>query len=356
MVGVLRRPGATPDSSTAGLRVAVVGTGYWGPNLIRNFVESPGSSVHTVCDLSETRLAGIGRRYPTIRLSTDYDDVLADPAVDAVIIATPVATHYELARRALEAGKHVWVEKPLSLNHADAMRLTELAARRHLVLMVDHTFVYTSAVRAMRARIESGELGSLLYYDSVRVNLGLYQHDTNVIWDLAIHDVGILDYLVPFRPIAVSATGACQIGSGSHTESMAYLTLHFAEHFIAHFHVNWLAPVKLRLTTLCGANRMIVYDDTVADEKVRIYDRGVVVSDDDADRTRLQVDYRTGDMHAPRLDSTEALQVAARHFADCVERGVAPLTDGEAGSRAVAVLAAADESLKAGGRPCKVSG
>lgn len=354
MVSVLKSPRGSVASGAGALQVAVIGAGYWGPNLVRNFFESPESTVRTVCDLSESRLAGIARRYPTLQLTTDYHDALRDPAVDAVVIATPVATHAGLVREALEAGKHVWVEKPLALDSAAARRLTELAARKHRVLMVDHTFVYTAAVRAMRERIESGELGDLLYYDSVRVNLGLYQHDANVLWDLGIHDVGILDYLVPLRPIAVSATGACQIGADSHNESIAYVTLHFAENFIAHFHVNWLAPVKLRLTTLCGASRMIVYDDTVADEKVRIYDRGVVVSDE-ADRTRLQVDYRTGDMYAPRLDSTEALQVAARHFADCIARGVAPITDGEAGSRAVAVLEAANQSLQAGGRPHKVS-
>ncbi len=347
---VVIAPPRHPAQVGSGLNVAVIGTGYWGPNLIRNFFEAPGSTVQTVCDLNETRLAGIAQRYPTIGLTTEYDSVLRDKDVDAVVIATPVSTHYELARRALDAGKHVWVEKPLALDYGDAMRLTELAAQKHLTLMVDHTFVYTAAVQTMKSRIESGELGDLLYYDSVRVNLGLFQHDVNVIWDLAIHDAGILDYLVPFRPVAVSASGACHIGAGSRTESIAYVTVYFAENFIAHFHVNWLAPVKLRLTTLCGTNRMIVYDDTVADEKVRIYDRGVVVSDNEADRTRLQVDYRTGDMYAPRLDSTEALQVAARHFAECIAEGKTPHTDALAGSRAVGLLSAAHRSLQAGGR------
>jgi predicted dehydrogenase len=356
MVGVEREQPVTA-APPAELRVAVVGAGYWGPNLVRNFFEAPGSTVVAAADLSADRLAGIGRRYPTLSLTTDVDELLRDPRVDAVAIATPTATHYELARRALEAGKHVWVEKPLAPSYAEAMRLTELAHRKRLTLMVDHTFVYTGAVRAMRERIDSGELGELLYYDSVRVNLGLYQHDVNVIWDLGIHDVSIVDYLLPFRPVAVSAQGARHIGSGdSVSESIAYVTLHYEQNFIAHFHVNWLAPVKIRLTTLCGAERMIVYDDMVPSEKLRIYDRGVTVNGDaEHDRRRLLVEYRSGDMYAPKLDPAEALQSGARHFAASIAAGTPPITDGLAGSRAVALLEAAQQSLQQGGRLVRVS-
>jgi predicted dehydrogenase len=330
------------------LKVAVIGTGYWGPNLIRNFFETPGATVSQVADLSPDRLAVIGRRYPSISLTTDYQDVLKNPQVDAVCLAVPVSLHFPMALEALRAGKHVWVEKPLALHAHEAHQLTEEAAKRGLVLMVDHTFVYTPAVRRMRESIESGELGDLLYYDSVRVNLGLYQHDVNVLWDLGIHDISVIDYLLPFRPISVTTAAASHIGAG-HSESIAYVTLNFAENFMAHFHVNWLAPVKIRLMTVCGAQRMIVYDDTLIDEKVRLYDRGITINGSEADRERLQVDYRTGDMYAPKLDQSEALQTAAKHFVDCIVKGKRPTTDGEAGTRAVAVLEAAQRSLTSGG-------
>lgn len=357
MVGVERERAVVAAAQPAELRVGVVGAGYWGPNLVRNFFEAPGSTVVAASDLSLERLAAIGRRYPTLTLTTDVEDILRDPRVDAVAIATPTATHYALARRALEAGKHVWVEKPLAPSYAEAMRLTELAHRQGLTLMVDHTFVYTGAVQAMRTRIDTGELGELLYYDSVRVNLGLYQNDVNVIWDLGIHDVSIVDYLLPFRPIAVSAQGARHIGSGDGvSESIAYVTLHYEQNFIAHFHVNWLAPVKIRMATLCGADRMIVYDDMVLSEKLRIYDRGVTVNGDaESDRRRLLVEYRSGDMYAPRVDPAEALQTGARHFAASIAAGTAPLTDGLAGSRAVAMLEAAQQSLANSGRVTRIS-
>jgi predicted dehydrogenase len=338
------------------VRVGVIGCGYWGPNLVRNFFEAPGSTVAAVADLDSARLTTIGKRYPSIALVNDYREVLADPTIDAVCIALPVSMHYPVAREALEAGKHVWVEKPLAFHQWEAEKLTELAAQRGLVLMVDHTFVYTSAVRRMRESIQSGELGDLLYYDSVRVNLGLYQHDVNVVWDLGIHDVSIMDYLLPYRPVSVTATGASHIGAGS-AESIAYVTLNYAENFIAHFHVNWLAPVKIRLATVCGSRRMIVYDDTVIDEKLRVYDRGITVNGATAgmDRTRLQVEYRTGDMYAPKLAPDEALQTAARHFVDCIAHGATPVSSGEAGCRAVAVLEATQRSLARGGCEEKIT-
>jgi len=334
------------------VRMAVVGYGYWGPNLVRNFFEAPASTVVAAADLSQDRLAGVAKRYPTIALTTDYRDVLRDPNVDAVAIATPVSTHYPLAKEALEAGKHVWVEKPLTMDYADAQRLNELAEQKRRVLMVDHVFVYAGAVDRIKESVESGELGEVLYYDSVRVNLGLLQHDVNVIWDLGVHDMSIVDYVLPQRPIAVSSVGARHIDGGS--ESIAYVTLHFQENLIAHFHVNWLAPVKIRLTTVCGSQRMVVYDDTVPSEKVRIYDRGVKVNGSLEDRARLLVEYRSGDMYAPKLDQTEALQAAARHFASCVVTGARPRTDGGAGARVVALVEAAQRSLLKDGQPQKV--
>jgi len=329
------------------VKVAVVGYGYWGPNLVRNFFEAPGSTVSAVCDLDQGRLAAVCKRYPTIAPVTEYREALRDPAIDAVAIATPVSTHYRLAKEALEAGKHVWVEKPLTMSYPEAQRLTELAERKKRVLMVDHVFVYTGAVQRIRTSIDGAELGTVLYYDSVRVNLGLLQHDVNVIWDLGVHDFSIVDYLLPQRPVAVSSVGARHINGGS--ESIAYVTLHFQENLIAHFHLNWLAPVKIRLTTVCGSRRMVVYDDTIPSEKVRIYDRGVTVNGSLEDRTRLLVEYRSGDMYAPKLEQTEALQAAARHFASCIVEGSRPRTDGEAGARIVALAEAAQRSLANGG-------
>jgi predicted dehydrogenase len=351
MLQVREHPEISLNGQAGGaLRVAIIGCGYWGKNLVRNFFEAPGCTVSYICDVNQDALGAMSRRYPSATLTTDYREALRDPAVDAVAIATQASTHYQIARAALEAGKHVWVEKPLTLHFRESQELTELAACKNLTLMVDHTFIYTGAVRRMRESVVSGELGDLLYYDSVRVNLGLYNHDVNVIWDLAVHDLAIMDFLLPFRPVAVSASAARHIGTGS-SESLAYVTLHFKENFIAHFHVNWLAPVKIRLTTLCGTNRMLVYDDTMPSEKLRVYDRGITLTrPDQTDRTRLQVDYRTGDMYAPMLDQQEALQVGARHFAHCIESGETPMTDGLVGSRIVSFLEAAERSLKVGGR------
>jgi predicted dehydrogenase len=334
------------------LNIAVIGCGYWGPNLVRNFFETDAATVSHVCDRDGSRLAAIGRRYPAVTLTSEYEAVLQDPGVDAVCIATNVASHYALAKAALLAGKHVWVEKPLALHSEEARELHDLARGRKLVLMVDHTFIYTAAVQRMRQSIQEGELGDLLYFDSVRVNLGLYQHDVNVIWDLGVHDMSITDYLLPYRPVAVSAHGARHIGAGT-SESLAYVTLHFKENFIAHFHLNWLAPVKIRLTTICGSERMIVHDDTLPSEKLRIYDRGITIKNErrrGLDREQMQVEYRTGDMFAPKLDNVEALQVGARHFTDCILRGTQPITNGEAGGRVVAMLEAAQRSLANGGR------
>jgi predicted dehydrogenase len=336
------------------LRVGVVGCGYWGPKLIRNFSEIPGARVTAVCDLRADRLAQVSWRGAPPALTSNAGDLLASPDVDAVVIATPVATHFDLALRALEHGKHVLVEKPLAASSDLAERLIDEAARRHLVLMVDHTFVYSGAVRAIRRILGDGDVGDVLYYDSVRINLGLFQHDVNVLWDLAVHDLSIMDFLLAERPVAVSATGVRHVAG--RTENMAYITLFFDGSLIGHVHANWLAPVKIRHTLIGGSQRMIVYDDLEPVEKVKVYDKGVVVADDPESVYQMRIGYRTGDMWAPRIELTEALRTEALHFVQCVTRGERPLTDGETGLRVLHVLEAATRSMADQGRPIELSG
>jgi predicted dehydrogenase len=336
------------------VRVGIIGYGYWGPNLVRNFAETGGATVRTVCDLSAKRLALAAARYPGISTTSDVNELFNDPQIDAIAIATPVSTHYPFAQRALEAGKHVLVSKPMTATADHARRLIDEAGARGLVLMVDHTFVYTGAVRKIREVVHAQELGDLYYYDSVRVNLGLFQHDVSVIWDLAVHDLSILDYVLPTRPMAVSTTGMSHVAG--EPENIAYLTLFFADALIAHIHVNWLAPVKVRRTLIGGSRKMIVYDDLDPSEKVKVYDRGISVSDQTAEGVyTMLVSYRTGDMWAPRLDLTEALQIEAAHFVRCVEGIERPITDGEAGLRLVRLMEAATQSMAEQGRPVEVA-
>ncbi|HEX5708810.1 MAG TPA: Gfo/Idh/MocA family oxidoreductase [Pyrinomonadaceae bacterium] len=330
------------------LGVGVIGYGYWGPNLVRNFMEAPGSAVVAVSDLSAERLAPLAARYPAVRTTTDYRELLADARVEAVVIATPVASHFELAMAALASGKHVLVEKPLAADSGQALLLVEEAERRGLVLMVDHTFIYTGAVRKIRELISGGALGEIYYYDSVRINLGLFQHDVNVIWDLAVHDLSIMDYVLPARPVAVSATGISHLPG--QPENVAYITLFFPERQIAHVHVNWLTPVKVRRTLIGGSEKMIVYDDLEPSEKLKVYDKGVTVGQHPEDVYELLVSYRSGDMWAPRFDTTEALRTEAAHFVECVRAGARPETDGEAGLRIVRIMEAAEQSLRARGQ------
>lgn len=329
------------------INIGVIGYGYWGPNLVRNFAEIPGAQVRTVSDFNPERLLKVQERYPTIRVTTNCQDIFADPHIDAVAIATPVSTHFDLALAALQAGKHVLVEKPMTSTSEQAFRLIEEAERRHLVLMVDHTFVYTGAVRKMRELVASNQLGKLYYYDSVRVNLGLFQHDVNVIWDLAVHDLSIMDYVLQARPYAVSATGINHVLGKP--ENIAYLTLFFADNLIAHLHVNWLAPVKVRRTLIGGSQKMVVYDELEPSEKVKVYNKGITLNNS-ADRMyQMLVGYRTGDMWAPNLDMTEALRTEGLHFVQCIEGG-RPITDGEAGLRVVRILEAATQSIKKQGQ------
>lgn len=329
------------------IRIGVIGYGYWGPNLVRNFMEAPGSTVTAVCDLQPNRLAQLHHRYPSIKTLQHSQELFNDPEIDAIVVATPVSSHFELTLAALKAGKHVLVEKPLAASSALARQLIDEAAKRKLVLMVDHTFVYTGAVRKIKELIAANALGDIYYYDAVRVNLGLFQHDVNVVWDLAIHDLSIMDYVLPSRAQAVSATGISNIPG--QPENVAYITLFFGSPQIAHVHVNWLTPVKVRHTLIGGSEKMILYDDLEPSEKVKIYDKGVRVSQSPEAVYEMLVSYRSGDMWAPRLDNTEALQTEVLHFIDCIEHGTQPETDGEAGLRLVRIVEAAERSLRARG-------
>jgi predicted dehydrogenase len=335
------------------INVGLIGYGYWGPNLARNLADTEGVELAAIADARPDRREAAARRHQGTTMIANAADLIARDDLDAVVIATPLHTHYALAAAAIERGRHVLIEKPLAASKKEAESLAELADKHGVRLMVDHTFVYTGAVRTIRGLVHSGQLGDLLYLDSVRVNLGLFQQDTNVIWDLAAHDLSIMDYLVDARPVAVSADGTAV--AGFNRENVAYVTVHFDTGFLAHFHVNWLAPVKIRQMLLGGRKRMLVYDDTDPSEKVRVYDKGVDFDADSAiadDQTRRQilVSYRTGDMHAPKLDRREALALVTQEFADAITQVRAPLTDAAAGIRVVTLLEAADQSLRSQGR------
>jgi len=332
------------------LKMGVIGYGYWGPNLVRNFAELDCTQMLAVSDMRPERLAVAQRRHPGLHGVRDYHELMRDPAIDAIAIATPVSTHYGLALEALQAGKHVLVEKPLTMTSQQASHLISEAAKRKLTLMVDHTFVYTGAVHKIRELVAQAALGDIYYYDSVRINLGLFQSDVNVLWDLAAHDLSIMDYVLPSRPVAVSATGSGHVPGKP--ENIAYMTVFFADSLIAHIHVNWLAPVKIRRTLIGGSLKMIVYDDLEPSEKVKVYDRGITLNGHtDAEQIhQMLVSYRLGDMWSPQLDITEALRQEIIHFADCVQTGQAPISDGRAGRRVVRILEAATQSLAARGQ------
>ena len=325
------------------ISIGVIGYGYWGPNLVRNFAEAPGARVGFVTDMRPERLAQLTARYPTAKVSTDYRDLISDASVDAVAIATPVSSHFELAMAALRAGKHVLVEKPMTATSEQSLALIDEADKRRLVLMVDHTFVYTNAVKKIRELTQNGDLGEICYYDSVRINLGLFQHDVNVLWDLAVHDLSIMDYVLAQAPVSVSATGLAHIAG--QPENIAYMTMFFDGRLIAHVHVNWLAPVKVRRTLLGGSRRMIVFDDLEASEKIKVYDRGISVNPSSENVYQMLVGYRAGDMWAPQIPLAEALQTEARHFIECIDQQKKPTTDGQAGLRVVRLLEAATQSM-----------
>src|SRR5690348_13037748 len=324
------------------IRVGVVGYGYWGPNIVRNLRGQDGSRVDMVCDKSPASVERVRRAYADVATTTEPMDVIKCPSLDAVAIITPVWTHYELAKAALENGKHVFVEKPFTSNSAQAEELIELAARKKLTIMVDHTFLFTGAVRKIRELTESGTLGDLYYYDSLRVNLGLFQHDVSVIWDLAPHDLSIMDHLINEEPEAVVAAGERHLNG---VEDVAFMTIYFPRNVIAHINVNWLSPVKIRTTLIGGQKKMLVWNDLVADEKIRVYDKGVNIASGEGIRNML-VSYRTGDMWAPQVEQLEALHVELGYFADCIVKSETPFNDGHAGLRVVQMLEAAEESIQ----------
>ena len=336
------------------INVGLIGFGYWGPNLARNFNFNQDLHLSAIGDLSKARLEAAGRLYPQAKLFNNLDDFYRDTSLDAIAIATPVATHFELAKKALETGRHVWLEKPMTETVAQAEELIELAEQKNKVLLVDHTFVYTGAVRKIKDLIAKGELGDLIYYDSTRVNLGLFQQDVNVIWDLAPHDISILDYLMPFAKTAVSATGSHYYGNGIVPKSL--LTIYMENNVVGHINVSWLSPVKIRQTLIGGNSKMILYDDNHPSEKIKIYDKGVDLQHSNSweELYHLKVQYRVGDMYAPKLDDKEALELETEHFVDCLMNGKQPLTGGKSGLEVVKVLVAAEESLKNRGAPVEL--
>jgi predicted dehydrogenase len=330
------------------IRIGVVGYGYWGPNLVRNFAETPGAEIAAVADLDTNKLATVKRRFPAVHTTTNFNDLLSDTSIDAVAIATPVNTHYELAMAALKAGKHVWVEKPMTETLEQAQRLVDEAERRGKVLHVDHTFIYTGAVQKMAEIIKADALGKIYYYDSIRVNLGLFQRDVSVISDLAVHDFSILDHLFGEQPAAVTASGMNHFPGTP--ENLAYVTLYYDSGMIAHANVSWLAPVKVRQILVGGSKKMVTYDDLEPSEKIKIYDKGVSFTDDPAKIQEMRVGYRTGDMWAPKLAVTEALRVEGEQFVNCVRDSKKSLTDGRLGLRVVQLIEAASESMRNKGK------
>jgi predicted dehydrogenase len=324
------------------LRIGVIGYGYWGPNIVRNFSSATGSEVRMVCDMNQQTLKKVKKAYPQINVTDNIDELIKNPEVDAIAIATPVFTHHDLAKKALEAGKSVFLEKPFTYTVAEAEDLVELAAKKNLKLMVDHTFLYTGAVQKIRQLIDEGVLGNLYYFDSIRVNLGLFQHDVNVVWDLAPHDISIMDYIIGEKPQAVVATGVGHFGRG--LEDIAYLTFYYDHNIIAHINVNWLSPVKVRTTLIGGEKKMLVWNDLEPDEKIKIYDKGVNVKTKEG-QYNLLVNYRSGDMWAPKVEQTEALKLMAEKFVDYVKNGGTIVNDGIAGLNNVKMLEAANKSL-----------
>jgi predicted dehydrogenase len=328
------------------INVGVIGYGYWGPNIVRNFNSIEGAKVLTICDMNQKALKRAQNAYPHIAVTNDCMDIISSPDIDAVAVITPVSSHYKLSKKALQNGKHVFVEKPFTATVAQGEELIELAEKKNLKIMVDHTFIFTGAVRKIKHLIDDGILGDLYYYDSVRVNLGLFQSDVNVVWDLAPHDFAIMDYIIEERPAAISSCGKAHVNG---LEDTAYITVHFNNNMIAHFNVNWLSPVKVRTTLIGGEKKMLVWNDTVADEKIKIYDKGIDVKTVEG-VYNLLVSYRSGDMHAPRVEQTEALKIETEYFVQCIKNNETPVNDGHAGLRVVNMLNACSESIKDNGK------
>src|SRR5579863_2790802 len=324
------------------IKFGVIGYGYWGPNVVRNLNALDGTEVVAACDKSPTSRKRVQKAYPGVRVTSGSAEVMSSKDVDAIAVITPVWTHYELAKAALENGKHVFVEKPFTSTASKAEDLITLAAKKNLKIMVDHTFLFTGAVKKIRQLLKEGALGNLYYYDSTRVNLGLFQHDVNVIWDLAPHDLSIIDHLIPENPEAVSATGQTHLNG---FEDVAFITLYFPNKIIAHINVNWLSPVKVRTTLIGGEKKMLVWNDLEADEKIKIYDKGIDITSQQG-LYNLLVNYRSGDMWSPQVEQVEALNQELAYFVDCIAHDKVPFNDGEAGLRVVKMLEAANASVQ----------
>jgi predicted dehydrogenase len=325
------------------IRIGVIGYGYWGPNVVRNFHAQEGSEVALVCDMDQKAQERLKRSHPNIPFTTNPTELLQSTKIDVVAVVTPVWTHYELAKQALENGKHVFVEKPFTYTVTQAEELIELANRKNLQIMVDHTFLFTGAVKKIRQLVDDDALGDLYYYDSLRVNLGLFQHDVSVIWDLAPHDLSIMDYVVKAKPEAIVATGEKHLNG---VEDVAFITVYFPKRIIAHVNVNWLSPVKVRTTLIGGEKKMLVWNDLESDEKIRVYDKGVCVSTNPNNLHQLLVSYRSGDMWSPQLEQVEALRTETAYFLKCIEENSTPTNDGIAGLRVVRILEAAEKSIR----------
>ncbi len=328
------------------LRIGVIGYGYWGPNIVRNFSAVDGAQVVALCDLDAESLKKAKRNYPALMTMSDPEDILTSPEIDAVAVVTPVFTHFDLARKALNNGKHVFVEKPFTSSSDQAKELIDIADKKKLTIMVDHTFLFTGTVRKIKELIDEGTLGKLFYYDSMRVNLGLFQHDVNVVWDLAPHDFSVMDYLLKEKPLALSATGEVHVNK---FEDVAYVTVYCENNIIGHFNVNWLSPVKVRTTLIGGDKKMLAWNDLEADEKLKVYDKGVDVKSREK-VYELLVSYRSGDAWIPRVPQVEALKLEAEYFVDCVTEGKTPINDGIAGLRVVRMLEASNESIRGKGQ------
>ncbi len=328
------------------LNIALVGYGYWGPNLARNFNSHPECTLHTIVDMAPNRRELAQATYPYTRVM-DTDEAIENAEIDVVVIATPVFTHHTLAKRALLNGKHVWVEKPMASNTEQARELVELSESNGLTLMVDHTFLFTGAVQKMKELMDANEFGDLYYYDSVRINLGLFQHDINVIWDLAPHDLSIMDYLLGPSAEAVSAQGRDHFGTG--LVDVAYVSVAYPNNLLAHFHLNWLSPVKIRSTIVGGSRKMLVWDDQSQEEKIKVYDKGMDVATREG-VYRVLATPRIGDMTAPVVSNIEALNSEVDYFVQCIKYGEQPFNDARAGMRIVSILEATDRSLKEDGR------
>ncbi|MBF0542604.1 MAG: Gfo/Idh/MocA family oxidoreductase [Nitrospirae bacterium] len=329
------------------LKVGVIGFGYWGPNIVRNFNALKDSEVTRVCDLNQASITRIHECYRHITTTSDYRDITGSPDIDIVAVVTPVFTHYEIARAALLNGKHVFVEKPFTSTVAEAIDLIEIADKKGLKIMVDHTLLFTGSVRKIKELIDNKELGNIYYYDSTRINLGLFQHDVNVIWDLAPHDLSIMDYIIEDRPIAITANGVDHFKRG--LEDVAYITIYFENNIIAHFNMNWLSPVKMRTTVIGGDKKMLIWNDLAADEKIKIYDRGVNIESKEG-VYKLLVDYRSGDIWTPKIDMTEALKLEAEYMIDCIYNNITPINDGNAGLSVIRILEASLLSIKNNGK------